>query len=132
MDMTLLWEHVCLFVLFFWYVGPQNEKQIFSFLKKIIKSQIFLKPIVSSLLSFSCKTASINIYVQSTSEIYDVICIIFFFFNSAQYAKKNGLTQKKRMLAILGVSVAVMFLLIVSVVYCFVMKKKKGKEVVRF
>ncbi|KAK4573514.1 hypothetical protein RGQ29_031463 [Quercus rubra] len=43
----------------------------------------------------------------------------------AQYAKKNGLTQKKRMLAILGVSVAVMFLLIVSVVYCFVMKKKK-------
>ncbi|KAF3963088.1 hypothetical protein CMV_012489 [Castanea mollissima] len=43
----------------------------------------------------------------------------------AQYAKKNGLTQKKRMLAILGVSVAVMFLLIVSVVYCFVMKKNK-------
>ncbi|XP_075649217.1 G-type lectin S-receptor-like serine/threonine-protein kinase At1g11410 [Castanea sativa] len=46
----------------------------------------------------------------------------------AQYAKKNGLTQKKRMLAILGVSVAVMFLLIVSVVYCFVMKKKKEKR----
>ncbi|KAF3951006.1 hypothetical protein CMV_023299 [Castanea mollissima] len=43
----------------------------------------------------------------------------------AQYAKENGLTQKKRMLAILGVSVAVMFLLIVSVVYCFVMKKNK-------
>nr|POE99167.1 g-type lectin s-receptor-like serine/threonine-protein kinase [Quercus suber] len=43
----------------------------------------------------------------------------------AQYAKKNGLTQKKRMLAILGVSVAVMFLLMASVVYCFVMKKKK-------
>nr|XP_023917105.1 G-type lectin S-receptor-like serine/threonine-protein kinase RKS1 [Quercus suber] len=43
----------------------------------------------------------------------------------AQYAKKNGLTQKKRMLAILGVSVGVMFLLIVSAVYCFVMKKKK-------
>ncbi|XP_023908060.2 LOW QUALITY PROTEIN: G-type lectin S-receptor-like serine/threonine-protein kinase RKS1 [Quercus suber] len=46
----------------------------------------------------------------------------------AQYAKKNGFTQKKRMLAILGVSVAVMFLLIVSVVYCFVMKKKKEKR----
>uniref|UniRef100_A0A7N2MLV5 Receptor-like serine/threonine-protein kinase n=1 Tax=Quercus lobata TaxID=97700 RepID=A0A7N2MLV5_QUELO len=46
----------------------------------------------------------------------------------AQYAKKNGLTQKKRMLAILGVSVAIMFLLIVSVVYCFVMKKKKEKR----
>ncbi|XP_050252300.1 G-type lectin S-receptor-like serine/threonine-protein kinase At1g11410 isoform X3 [Quercus robur] len=46
----------------------------------------------------------------------------------AQYAKKNGLTQKKRMLAILGVSVAVMFLLIVSIVYCFVMKKKKEKR----
>ncbi|XP_050252311.1 G-type lectin S-receptor-like serine/threonine-protein kinase RKS1 [Quercus robur] len=43
----------------------------------------------------------------------------------AQYDKKNGLTQKKRMLAILGVSVAAMFLLIVSIVYCFVMKKKK-------
>ena len=52
-----------------------------------------------------------------------------YIFYSAQYAKKNGLTQKKRMLAILGVSVAVMFLLIVSIVYCFVMKKKKGKEV---
>ena len=47
----------------------------------------------------------------------------------AQFAKKNGLTQKKRMLTILGVSVAVMFLLVVSVVYWFVMKKKKGKEV---
>ncbi|KAM3683593.1 hypothetical protein ACJW31_12G160000 [Castanea mollissima] len=38
---------------------------------------------------------------------------------------KNGLTQKKRMLAILGVSVAIMFLLVVPVVYCFVTKKKK-------
>ncbi|KAF3959820.1 hypothetical protein CMV_015405 [Castanea mollissima] len=47
----------------------------------------------------------------------------------AQYAKKNGLTQKKRVLAILGVLVAIMFLLVVPVVYCFVMKKKKGKEV---
>ena len=55
--------------------------------------------------------------------------IYIFFFYSAQYAKKNGHTQKKRMLAILGVSVAVMFLLMASVVYCFVMKKKKGKEV---
>ena len=54
---------------------------------------------------------------------------IYIYFHSAQYAKKNGLTHKKRMLAILGVSVAVMLLLIVSVVYCFVMKKKKGKEV---
>ena len=53
----------------------------------------------------------------------------FFLFYSAQYAKKNGLTQKKRMLAILGVSVAVMFLLVVPVVYCFAMRKKKGKEV---
>ena len=53
----------------------------------------------------------------------------FFFIFSAQYAKKNGLTYKKRMLAILGVSVAVMFLFIVPIVYCFVMKKKKGKEV---
>ncbi|KAL4596924.1 hypothetical protein ACB092_12G199200 [Castanea dentata] len=43
----------------------------------------------------------------------------------AQYAKENGLTQKKRMLAILGVFAAVMFLLVVSVVFCFVMKKKK-------
>ena len=54
---------------------------------------------------------------------------IYIFFYSAQYAKKNGHTQKKRMLAILGVSVAVMSLLMASVVYCFVMKKKKGKEV---
>ncbi|KAM4102870.1 hypothetical protein ACJW30_06G035300 [Castanea mollissima] len=46
----------------------------------------------------------------------------------AQSAKKNGLTQKKRMLAILGVSVAVMFLLVVSVVYWFVMNKKKGER----
>nr|POE97011.1 g-type lectin s-receptor-like serine/threonine-protein kinase rks1 [Quercus suber] len=46
----------------------------------------------------------------------------------AQYDKKNGLTQKSRMLAILGVSVAVMFLLIVSVVYCLIMKKKKEKR----
>ena len=52
-----------------------------------------------------------------------------YIFYSAQYAKQNGHTQKKRMLAILGVSVAVMFLLMASVVYCFVMKKKKGKEV---
>ncbi|KAK4597885.1 hypothetical protein RGQ29_015416 [Quercus rubra] len=44
------------------------------------------------------------------------------------YSDKNGLTQKKRMLAVLGVSVAVMFLLVVSIMYCFVMKKKKGKE----
>ncbi|KAF3948000.1 hypothetical protein CMV_025950 [Castanea mollissima] len=43
----------------------------------------------------------------------------------AQYAKKNGLTQKKRMLTILGVLVAIMFLLAVPVVYCLVMKKKK-------
>ena len=54
---------------------------------------------------------------------------IYIYFHSAEYAKKNGLTHKKRMLAILGVSVAVMFLLVVSVVFCFVMKKKKGKEV---
>ena len=43
--------------------------------------------------------------------------------------RKMVLLWKKRMLAILGVSVAVMFLLVVLVVYCFVMKKKKGKEV---
>ena len=52
-----------------------------------------------------------------------------YIFYSAQYAKKNGLTQKKRMLAIFEVFVAVMFLLVVSVVFCFVMMKKKGKEV---
>ena len=55
-------------------------ERIFSFKKKIIKSHIFLKPIVSSLLSFSCKTKSINIYVQSTSEIYDFIWIIFYYY----------------------------------------------------
>ncbi|KAL4618959.1 hypothetical protein ACB092_06G048600 [Castanea dentata] len=46
----------------------------------------------------------------------------------AQSTKKNGLTQKKRMLAILGVSVAVMFLLVVSVVYWFVTNKKNGER----
>ena len=93
---------------------------------KIIKSHILLKPIVPSLLSFSCKTASKNIYVQSTFEIYDVIGIIFF--TQLNMLRKMVLLWKKRMLASLGVSVAVMFLLVVLVVYCFVMKKKKGKE----
>ncbi|KAM4102018.1 hypothetical protein ACB094_05G191100 [Castanea mollissima] len=45
----------------------------------------------------------------------------------AQYAKKNGLTRKTRMLAILGVSVAVM-VLVVSIVYWLVMRKKMGKR----
>ncbi|KAF3972442.1 hypothetical protein CMV_004041 [Castanea mollissima] len=40
------------------------------------------------------------------------------------YAKKNDLNRKKRMLAILGVSVAVLFLLVVSVVYLLIMRKK--------
>nr|POF00742.1 g-type lectin s-receptor-like serine/threonine-protein kinase [Quercus suber] len=44
----------------------------------------------------------------------------------AQYAKKNGLTRKTRMLAILGVSVVVM-VLAVSIVYWLVMRKKMGK-----
>ena len=60
---------------------------------------------------------------------FEYIYIYIFFFHSAEYAKKNGLTHKKRMLAILGVSVAVMFLLLVTVVLCFVIKKKKCKEV---
>nr|POE93119.1 g-type lectin s-receptor-like serine/threonine-protein kinase rks1 [Quercus suber] len=42
----------------------------------------------------------------------------------AKYAKKNFLTRKKRMLAILGVSVAVLFLLVVLVVYWLLMRKK--------
>nr|XP_023920000.1 G-type lectin S-receptor-like serine/threonine-protein kinase At1g11410 isoform X1 [Quercus suber] len=45
----------------------------------------------------------------------------------AQYAKKNGLTRKTRMLAILGVSVVVM-VLAVSIVYWLVMRKKMGKQ----
>ncbi|KAL4628649.1 hypothetical protein ACB092_05G255400, partial [Castanea dentata] len=43
----------------------------------------------------------------------------------AQYAKKNGLARKTRMLEILGVPVAVMVLFAVSVVYWLVMKKKR-------
>nr|POE84810.1 g-type lectin s-receptor-like serine/threonine-protein kinase [Quercus suber] len=46
----------------------------------------------------------------------------------AQYAQKNGLTRKKRMLTILGVFVAVMFLLMVLVVYWLVRRKKKDKR----
>ncbi|KAM3749506.1 hypothetical protein ACB098_05G190700 [Castanea mollissima] len=44
------------------------------------------------------------------------------------YAKKNDLNRKKRMLAILGVSVAVLFLLVVSVVYLLIMRKKIRKR----
>nr|POE93120.1 g-type lectin s-receptor-like serine/threonine-protein kinase rks1 [Quercus suber] len=46
----------------------------------------------------------------------------------AKYAKKNFLTRKKRMLAILGVSVAVLFLLVVLVVYWLLMRKKIRKR----
>ncbi|KAL4628640.1 hypothetical protein ACB092_05G254700 [Castanea dentata] len=46
----------------------------------------------------------------------------------AQYAKKNGLARKTRMLAILGVPVALMVLFVVSIVYWLVMKKKRGKR----
>ncbi|KAL4628662.1 hypothetical protein ACB092_05G256400 [Castanea dentata] len=64
------------------------------------------------------------------SQIYDIIinniffCLVFCL-ALAQYAKKNGLHQKRRMLAIMGVSVAVMFLFVVSIVYWLVMRKKK-------
>ena len=47
----------------------------------------------------------------------------------AQYAKKNGLARKTRMLAILGVPVVVMVVFVVSIVYWLVMKKKRGKQV---
>ncbi|KAK4588078.1 hypothetical protein RGQ29_019174 [Quercus rubra] len=46
----------------------------------------------------------------------------------AQYAKKNGLARKTRMLAILGIPVAVMVLFVGSIVYWLVMKKKRGKR----
>ena len=64
-----------------------------------------------------------NIYIH----IY--IYIFFFFSTLAQYAKKNGLARKTRMLAILGVPVAVMVFFGVSIVYWLVMKKKRGKQV---
>ena len=68
----------------------------FLFKKNKIKSHIFHKPIVSSLLSFSCKTASINIYVPSTSEIYDVIWIIFFFFFTQLNMLRKMVLLRKR------------------------------------
>ena len=92
MDMTLLWEHVCLFVLFFWYVGPQNEKHIFSFLKKIIKSHIFLKLIVSSLLN------CINKYLCSIN-FWNLWCHLnnfFFFFTQLNMLRKMVLLRKRR------------------------------------
>nr|POE93116.1 g-type lectin s-receptor-like serine/threonine-protein kinase rks1 [Quercus suber] len=46
----------------------------------------------------------------------------------AQYAKKNGLTWKKRTWAIIGVSVAVMLLLVVSIVYWLIIRTKRGKR----
>ncbi|KAK7850799.1 hypothetical protein CFP56_043627 [Quercus suber] len=42
-----------------------------------------------------------------------------------QYAKKNGLTWKKRTWAIIGVSVAVMLLLVVSIVYWLIIRTKR-------
>ncbi|KAM4102017.1 hypothetical protein ACB094_05G191000 [Castanea mollissima] len=46
----------------------------------------------------------------------------------AQYAKKNGLAPKTKMLVILGLPVAVMVLFVASIVYWLVMKKKRGKK----
>ncbi|KAE8008638.1 hypothetical protein FH972_005130 [Carpinus fangiana] len=44
----------------------------------------------------------------------------------AQYAKKNGLMQSKSMVVILVVSIGLMLLLVVSIVYWLVMRRKKG------
>ena len=58
------------------------------------------------------------------------IYIYFFFLTLAQYAEKNGLHQKKAMLAIPGIFAVVMFLLVeISIVCWLVMSKKKGKQV---
>ncbi|KAL0012557.1 hypothetical protein SO802_007665 [Lithocarpus litseifolius] len=46
----------------------------------------------------------------------------------AQYAKKNGLLRNKGIRAIIGVSVAVVFLIAVFIVYCLIMRKKKEKR----
>jgi hypothetical protein len=64
-------------------------------------------------------------YVQLPSQIYDVIII---FLLSAQYAKKNGVMQSKRMVAILVVCIGLMLLLVVSIAYWLVMRKKKGMQ----
>jgi hypothetical protein len=64
-------------------------------------------------------------YVQLPSRIYDVIII---FLLSAQYAKKNGVMQSKRMVAILVVCIGLMLLLVVSIAYWLVMRKKKGMK----
>jgi hypothetical protein len=64
-------------------------------------------------------------YVQLPSQIYDVISI---FLLSAQYAKKNGVMQSKRMVAILVVCIGLMLLLVVSIAYWLVMRKKKGMQ----
>ena len=54
------------------------------------------------------------------------IYIYIFFLTLAQYAEKNGLHQKKAMLAIPGIFAVVMFLLVeISIVYWLVMSKKK-------
>jgi membrane-anchored glycerophosphoryl diester phosphodiesterase (GDPDase) len=62
--------------------------------------------------------------VQLPSQIYDVN-----FKFSAQYAKKNGVHRSRSMVAILVVSIGLLLLLVVSIAYWLVTRKKKGKEI---
>ena len=56
------------------------------------------------------------------------IIIFLVFFSLAQYAKKNGLLRNKGIRATIGVSVAVVLLIVVFIVYWLIMRKKKGMQ----
>jgi hypothetical protein len=64
-------------------------------------------------------------YIQLPSQIYDVIII---FLLSAQYAKKNDVMHSKSIVAILVVCIGLVLLLVASIAYWLVMRKKKGKQ----
>ena len=98
--LTFLWEHVCFFCFVLLICWTSKRESHFLLFKKKKKSLVLLKPIVSSLLSFSCKTASIiTIYVQWTSQIYDVIWIYIyiyiFFFTQLNMLRKMVLLIKR-------------------------------------
>jgi hypothetical protein len=62
---------------------------------------------------------------QLPSQIYDVTIILLL---SAQYAKTNGVMQSKSMVAILVVCIDLVLLLVASIAYWSVMRKKKGNQ----
>ncbi|KAK7850803.1 hypothetical protein CFP56_043629 [Quercus suber] len=69
-----------------------------------------------------------NVYSKTRFVLGESGTLRKYTWEDTQYDKKNGLTRKTRMLAILGISVVVM-VLAVSIVYWLVMRNKMGKQV---